>query len=786
MNTKRIVACLMAVLLLNLLSGAGLVHAQENAAESLPDNGRPKVGLILSGGGAKGAAHIGVLKYLEEIGMPVDVVVGTSMGSIIGGLYALGYSSAEMDTLISGMDWSYYMSDRVQRKDLSFKNKQYSTQYQVSIPFNAIRSIDTLLMDQGDFHQDQVVPPAGSPVQSSGVENRFDLISSLPSGFISGQNLYNLLNSLCVGYQDSVDFLRDLPIPFACVSFDLVTGKTVVMKKGVVPKAIRASMAIPGVFAPVREGDQVLVDGGLGNNFPVDVCQQLGADILIGVDVGGKMKTADELHSLPEIFNQLLGVVTNNLVEENIKRCDIYMHPDIYDYSTMSFDNRSIDSIIDLGYRIALDNQQALLALRDRLRAEGKTKAPLAHRRAVNIYQDTVDLAAIELKGLDPMDSEWLMKKAGLIKKNRLSGMDIDQAVTAFYGTDCFSSVTYELHGEEDPYQLSFDFKSSQPHRFGLGFRFDSEETAALLLNLGWNAHRLRGFKADLTGELSYNPWGELTLMFVPRKFAQLNASYRFKKVDMNMFDMGNVQANVLYFNQTAKLYFSDAHFKNIELEGGLRYDNFLFGRLLTINPEMVYQDSPYGDYLGAYLFASLNTENLGYFPTQGTLFVASADYVFWGKQQGFEDFMALALNWRTTFSPTSRFSVIPSISGRVLFGSHVPVSHMNMIGGSLPGRYVEHQLPFIGLTNAEGVENVLAVARVEARQRLGSKHYLSAIVNYMQDAPQLNEFLMERGHWGVGLKYAYNLSIGPVSLDVHWSDMTDQLGAYFSFGYEF
>lgn len=754
-----------------LLSVLNLISPQVVCAEVLtPKEGdQPVVGLVLSGGGAKGAAHIGVLKYLEEIGMPVDIIVGTSMGSIIGGLHSLGYSSAEMDTLISRMDWSYYMSDRVSRKSLLFNSKEYDARFQVSIPFNAFESIDTLLRDR-----------------DSNREGQFDLLSSLPSGFISGQNLYNLLNSLCVGYQDSVDFMRDLPIPFACVSYDLVSGKTMVMKEGVVPLAIRSSMAIPGVFAPVRKNDQVLVDGGLGNNFPVDVCQRLGADIVIGVDVGGKLKTADELHSFPEIFNQLLGVVTNNLVEENIKRCDIYMHPDIYDYSTMSFDNRSIDEIIELGYQNALENKDTLLALRDRLLTLGKTCSPLKKHRAVNIYRDTVGVSSIELDGLDPKDARRLMQQTMLLETSKVTGEDIDRAVSTFYGTDCFSSVTYELIGDKEPYQLVFHFRPSNPHRFGLGFRFDSEETAAILLNIGWNAHRLYGFKADLTGELSYNPWGELKLMYAPRNFAQLNFAYRFKKVDMNMFDMGSVQANVLYFNQTAKVYVSGSNFKDLEVEAGLRFDNFQFGRLLTINPEMVYQDTPYGDYLGTYARATWNTENQNYFPTRGTRLAASIDYVFWGKQSGFEDFAAAMLDWRMTVPVGARFALISTLYGRLLIGPHIPVSHMNIIGGALPGRYIDHQLPFIGITNAEGVDNALAILALEGRQQFGSKHYVSFIANYMQDSPQVTDFFLDRGHFGVGLRYAYNFSVGPISFDLHWSDLTQELGYYFSFGYQF
>lgn len=724
----------------------------------------PRVGLVLSGGGAKGAAHIGVLKYLEEIGMPVDVVVGTSMGSIVGSLYALGYSAQELDSLIRAMDWSYFMSDRISRDHLSSRNKTYGSQYQFSLPFDAIRSVDTLSSEKGSF----------------------DLMSSLPSGFISGQHVYNYFTSLCGGYQDSVDFTKDLPIPFACVSFDLVSGKTVVMKEGSLPLAVRSSMAIPGVFAPVRMGEQILVDGMMGNNYPVDVCRQLGADVVIGVDVGGKLRTAEEMRSLPQILTQLLEVVTNDLVAENIRKTDIYLRPDVLDFSAMSFDSQTIDTVLTLGYQAALQHQEALLSLRDSLRQVGKISAPRVHPKAVDLYQDTVAIASIELSGLDPKDSQWLMRKSGLQGKQSVSGTDIDQALRSFYGSNSFSSVTYELLGEAEPYRLVFSFVPSPPHRVGIGFRFDSEETAGILLNLGWNARRLRGFKFDLTGELSYNPWAELKAMYLPRGFAQMNLSYRMKKVDMNMFDRGDVQANILYYNHTARVSLSDSYFKKLELEAGLQYDHYRFGRLLTADPGQEGSRQSPGDFLGAFLMANINTEDQNYFPTRGTRFRAELDYVFAGRQSDIEPFAACLIDWRMYVPLWRGMTWIPALSGRFLVGDRIPVSYVNLFGGMVPGRYVDHQLPFVGIANAETAENNLFVARMDLRQRLGEKHYVSLVGNFLHDSPQLTEWSAARGHWGVGLQYAYHFSIGPLMFDLHWSDLTQTLGYYFSFGYQF
>ena len=237
---------------------------------------RPKVGLALSGGGAKGAAHIGVLMYLEEIGFPIDCVVGTSMGSIIGGLYALGYTPRELQDLISHMDWQLYMSNRVDRAYQSSEGRERRSTYIFSVPFGA-----------GDFEE-----KSGS------------ILSTLPSGVINGASLINLFSRLSVGYNDFTQFDK-LPRAFACVATDILTGDTVVLHSGNFAKAIRSSMAIPGVFSPVEWGGRLLADGGLVNNFPVDECVKMGADIIIGVELAGELaSTPEEMKSLPQQLTQ--------------------------------------------------------------------------------------------------------------------------------------------------------------------------------------------------------------------------------------------------------------------------------------------------------------------------------------------------------------------------------------------------------------------------------------------------------------------------------------------------
>ena len=188
---------------------------------------RKKVGVVLGGGGAKGAAHIGVLKYLEEMDIPVDYIAGTSMGSIIGGFYAMGYSPDELTELIGGMDWSAYIGNKIDRSMMSEDMRQRNSTMMLHVPFSHESLFDK--------------------------DSNSTLMSQLPSAYVNNSSLVNLFNDLSVGYQEEMDF-NDLPIPFACVATDMITGDEVVLRSGSVPTAMRASMAIPGVFSPVTIG----------------------------------------------------------------------------------------------------------------------------------------------------------------------------------------------------------------------------------------------------------------------------------------------------------------------------------------------------------------------------------------------------------------------------------------------------------------------------------------------------------------------------------------------------
>ena len=290
---------------------------------------RPKIGLVLSGGAARGLAHIGVLKALEEQGIQIDAIAGTSMGAVIGGLYASGYKIDELEKLALNIDWQQALSDAPPREDVPFRRKQ----------------------DDRDFLVKQKL------------SFRDDGSLGLPLGVIQGQNLALLLESMFAHSSNTRNFDK-LPIPFRAVATDITTGEKVVFSKGHLPQVIRASMSIPAVFAPVELDGRLLVDGGMTDNIPLDVAREMGVDIAIVVDIGTPLRSRKQLATVVDVLNQSITLMTRRNSEEQLKALhpkDVLIQPPLSAFGVTDF-GRAKD-MIDAGYRAtrALDLRLAHL-----------------------------------------------------------------------------------------------------------------------------------------------------------------------------------------------------------------------------------------------------------------------------------------------------------------------------------------------------------------------------------------------------------------------------------------
>ena len=739
---------------------------------------RPKVGVVLGGGGAKGAAHIGVLKHLEEVGIPVDYVAGTSIGSIIGGLYAMGYTPDELADLIANMDWSQYVGNRIDRTTMALETRQRNSTTIINIPFSLDRFI----------HGKQAM-------------------SVIPSAYVNNTALINLFNDLCVGYQKEMDF-NDLPIPFACVATDIKTGKEVVIRHGSVPTAMRASMAIPGVFSPVRIGKHLLVDGGLTNNYPVDVLKEMGADIIIGVDVSSvDTVLSEEDMALVEVLSGVIDNAVSTKRFENQALCNIHMAPDIKGYGTLSFNHDAIDSLVARGYREAKRHDTALFKLKEQLEAVAGAPIPkkLRNAKAKNLGDSPVFVSTIVINQNDRMRSKWLLRKGKLKPGNYLSEKDINRAVNIYRGTGAFDDITYNLtengadtiNGEVlDTYTLTMNFKPTHPHVFSLGLRYDSEEGAGLLLKLGINEKRLNGFKLGLSGKLSYNPKFNVTGTYASINLANFNLAYDYRSEHYKAMVFDKTYSNLRYSQHKISGYISQFHLLNINTAVGAAFSITAFDNVTPFDfgNDTIDQDLASSTYFQNNMLVSpyvtFRYDNLDhpYFAKRGinttlngmTHFDIKGDNSITGE-------VSYAIQGYIT-PKGGRFTLIPQLYARCLFGEVTYANLWNIVGSEIAGRHFDQQMPFIGIVHTDYVNDFTAIARLDFRYRFLENHYVSATYNFLYGFDPFGKGVIHdtKMYSGAGLSYAYNSFFGPISASLFWSDCTKKPGAYFSVGYTF
>ncbi len=293
---------------------------------------RPKIAVVFGGGGAKGAAEVGALKVIERAGIPVDLVVGTSIGSIVGGLYACGYTSAQLDTMFRNQEWLSLLTDR---------NQEYATQ-----PYTVKNGVTYIF---------------GFPVLDK---------DSKGFGVMKGERIEQMLDSMS-GFRGNISFDK-LKIPFRCVAVDFMTTSEYILAKGSLAKAIRASMAIPGIFKPVDWDGAKLVDGGMMNNLPTDVAKNLGAEYIIAIDLQ-QSEANERNYSLKEqwgIGGLLDWVVSRPDVKkykQNVNLATVYIHPPLPDYDASSFGNKNSERMMLIGEQEAMKHWQELMALKEKL-----------------------------------------------------------------------------------------------------------------------------------------------------------------------------------------------------------------------------------------------------------------------------------------------------------------------------------------------------------------------------------------------------------------------------------
>ncbi len=625
---------------------------------------RPKIGLALSGGGARGCAHVGVLKVLEANQIPVDFIAGTSMGAVVGGLYAAGHSAAEIEALFLEADWTDMMLDEPRRRYKSFRRKEE----------DRLHLFDIELGLRG-------------------------LRLQMPRGFRQGRKLSNLLREWTLPVAGTRSF-DNLPVPFRAVATDIVNGEMVVLKGGDLVQAIRASMAIPGVLAPVMLDGRLLVDGGTTRNIPVDVAREMGADIVIAVDISEALKPVEELDSSLAISNQTVSLLTRLNVEAILPQADLVLRPEVEGLGTLDFTN--VPHLISTGVAEA---ERALPQMATLALPAAQYEVHRAGQHAPAFEPPLV--ARVRVEGLERVDERTLLGRISLRPGDRLDLDALHRDLARIFGLGFFQMVDFSLVPAKEGVEVVINAREKEwgPNylRFGLNFKIDESRGAAFNLvalhtatqinHLGgeWRSRLTVGQESSIDTEF-YQP-----LDYIGRFFVAPGINLGKRPIDE--YQDGHKIAE--YDEQVAigALDFGMQLGTSTELRAGLYYGAARVA-LDTGTPgsKRSADDSGGGLYAhspslgGLHTGVRLDRVDRVAFPRRG--YLADFDFVISRTELGADDDYKRLGGSGSTFFSRGRHTWFASIEGGTSLGSRVPPYHQFTLGGlfSLAG-YADQEL---------------------------------------------------------------------------------------------
>ncbi len=671
------------------------------------------VGLTLSGGGAAGLAHIGVLKVLVEEGIPVDLVTGTSMGAIVGALYAMGYTPEQMEAEVLEADWRQLFEERIYREHLPMDEKKYDGLFNISFPIE-------------------------------------DRSVKLPTGLVSGNHIFYLLAQLTWPYHDLDDFLQ-LPRPFLCIATDLETGEQVILDRGFLPDAIRASMSIPSVFDPVWVDGKYLIDGGILNNMPVQEAYDLGADFVIAVNSSSDIRPADELKSLPDILTQTIavGMRTSMLIQRD--KADFYIQPELSRYTMLSFGE--VEEIILAGETAARNRIDEIRALADslnRLRSNEQT-GPIPDFEPLESFR----VRSVSFEGLKTVPEDHIRSKLQIY-----SGYTIDQEMLTtglmrLYGMKRFDRVTYRLSWNEshDEADLIILLDEQTANIIQTGIFHNNMLGPSLLFNATFRNLILPASTARLNVRLGYETLAELRYFnyigIEPRLSFLGTAGYREREIDIyrNGRREAGVNTDILYAEALAGPLYASV----VRLGLGYRFEHF------NMSESIGFLDIPAREWTSMHLLAGeLEFDNLDRtaLPTSGFYFLARAeltpdflpnDYSF-GRIHGV---------WKGYYSPSSRFTVIQQLHGGYSFGGELPLHYRYYTGG---------YQSFAGYRKDALAGNSMMVAGIGTRYRFYGQFHVTPSLNVGRTYERLDySFFESLPKWGWAATLSWNTVLGPI-----------------------
>ena len=711
-----------------------------------------KVGLVLSGGGAKGFAHVGVLKVLEEAGIRVDYIAGTSMGAVIGGLYAVGYNANELDLILRKNDLSAIIKDEIPRSSYSFYQKNNEGKYAFTLPIEKWKI-------------------------------------GLPSAVSKGQNVFNLLSQLTEHVHEIKDFSK-LPIPFFCIATDLETGDEVILDKGSLPEAIRASGSFPGLLSPVKIDDKVLVDGGIVNNYPIEELKAKGVDYIIGVDVMGKLLDESKLSSAVLILGQIAGFQVYKNIKEKAKLTDIYLQPDISDYNDFSFEK--VDEIIQTG-EVAAREQLEQIKL---IAAKQKKKK---HHNTINTFDlhNDIVIKEIVINGNKNYTDNYCLDKLRIKNGETISQEKFLEGINNLTATDNFENILYKFIPVEGGMTVEFNLIENSISTFlKIGAHYDDLYKTGILVNLT-KTHSF--FKNDFLSadfvigdNLRYN-----IDYFLDNGYNWsfgLNTRYNSFKFDIAVSpdeDIPEFGVKIpFYYNDFTTQFFVQTTFtNNMAFRVGVEDKNLkaYMKEIVNDKTEKIFLDN--SNYVNVFAKAAYDSYDKQFSPKKGFYFDATYRFYLFSSDY-FEDFNPFSqLYGKIGYAYTvfDKLTLQYVAQAGITIGSNGNFIHDYHLGG-YNENFINTFESFYGYDIAELNDSGFLKSTFILRYELFKNNYLSFVGNYGRINSDLwnGGSIFEDTVSGYAFGYTWDTFIGPIGLKYSWSPDTVDHFWYFNLGFWF
>lgn len=709
---------------------------------------RPKVGLVLSGGGAKGLAHIGVLKTLDSLNIKVDYIAGTSMGAVVGGLYASGYSAKQLDSIFSKLDVNALLQDYTPRESKSFYEKRNDEIYALTLPFS-----------------------------------NFKL--GLPSGLSKGLYNFNLISRLTKHVSDVREF-NQLPIPFLCIATDLETGNQVVLEKGILAEAIIASGALPTLYNPIEINGRLLIDGGVVNNYPVEELTSRGITVIIGVDVQEGLKNRTQLNDVTAVLSQINNFSMIEKMEEKKRLTTIYINPEVKGYSVVSFEKGT--EIIQKGNDKANEYSNQIKAL--------------AHHSAQNrkvIQNDSITIADITSNKLENYTKAYLVGKLKIKKNTTITHLQLEKAISNINATQNFSAITYSFEKRNKGERLVLNLKENKNNTFlKFGIHYDDLYKSGVLVNY---THKKIITKNDVVAldvvlgdnfRYNFDYYIDNGFYWSFGVNSKLNAFNRNISTDFEngvvFTDLGINSINIDFTELTHQAYLQTLFAQKFSVGAGVEFKHLKIQSQTLQNTTPIFDNS---DYLSAFGYLKYDSFNHKYFPNKGWSFAGKLKSYLYSSNftEQFERFSIARAEGAIVFEPLKKCTIKSQTEIGFAIGRR-SISFFDFVLGGYGFASTNNFKPFFGYDFLSVAGDSYIKQALTIDYEFYKKHHVNFAGNFATIGNRIfehkSQWLERPKHTGYAIGYGMESIVGPLEIKHSWSPETRNHFTWFSIGFWF